>query len=404
MQKQEALWNKKFIFSWLANFFAFTTMYYLMSTIPLYTTQVLAGNKSDVGILFALYAFAGVVARPIAGYVLDASGRMKIAWASLLLLFAAVFAYHWVAGLLGLFILRFIHGIFWGFSTTSLATVATDVIPAKRRGEGIGYFGLSMSVAMLIGPGLGLGLLQKLDYSGMFLTAAAIAALACFCLLGIRYQEQVRKDMKKAQGFLEKRVMAYAAIVFFMSIGYSAVLSFIVLFSQEIQIENAGVFFLANAVGVIISRPYAGKVMDKRGPVGIMCFGFAAFLSTFLCLYFAQGMVLFLLAAFLLGIGFGILYSLCFVLAINAVEVQRRGMANGTILTAFDLGFAVGSMVLGEVSMVLGLRFMYLLCAGIALIPFAIFYGKEMRHRKMQEPGTGDKVSAAFSDGGCERK
>ncbi len=82
MQKQvaEKLWNGKFIFSCLANFFAFTTMYYLMSTIPLYTTQVLSGNRSDVGVLFALFAFAGVLVRPVAGHIVDSSGRMKVAW------------------------------------------------------------------------------------------------------------------------------------------------------------------------------------------------------------------------------------------------------------------------------------------------------------------------------------
>ena len=386
MQKQvpEKLWNGKFIFSCLANFFAFTTMYYLMATIPLYTTQVLSGNRSDVGVLFALFAIAGVLARPVAGYIVDASGRMKVAWGSLLLLFFAVFAYQWAAGLAALFVLRFVHGIFWGFSTTSLATVATDVIPAKRRGEGIGYFGLSMSIAMLLGPWLGLTLLQTFDYSGMFLSAAVIAALSCVCLFGIHYEEQTMKGVKKAQGFFEKKVLPYAGIVFFMAIGYSAILSFIVLFSQEINIENASAFFLVNAIGVILSRPYAGKVMDKKGPVGIMYVGFAAFMMTFICLYFAQGWRLFLLAAFLLGIGFGILYSLCFVMSINAVDITRRGMANGTILMAFDLGFAVGSMALGAVSMVTGLRIMYLGCAVVTLIPMGIFYMNDVRSRDVK--------------------
>ena len=86
----EKLWNRKFVCSWLANFFAFTTMYYLTSTLPLYTTDVLGGDEGSVGMLFAVYAFAGVLVRPLAGRVLDASGRMKAAWGSLLLLLAAI--------------------------------------------------------------------------------------------------------------------------------------------------------------------------------------------------------------------------------------------------------------------------------------------------------------------------
>ena len=56
-------------------------------------------------------------------------------------------------------------------------------------------------------------------------------------------------------------------------------------------------------------------------------------------------------------------------------------MANGTILMAFDLGFAVGSMALGAVSMVTGLRFMYLACAVVTLIPMGIFYINDGRCR-----------------------
>ena len=376
----EKLWNRKFVCSWLANFFAFTTMYYLTSTLPLYTTDVLGGDEGSVGMLFAVYAFAGVLVRPLAGRVLDASGRMKAAWGSLLLLLAAILAYNWAFGLAALLVLRFLHGICWGFATTSLATLAADVIPKRRRGEGIGYFGLSMSFAMLLGPWLGLRVLQDFDFSGMFLAAAGIAGLALVCLAGIRHREQGFAGHSRG-GWLEKRVLAYGGIVFFMAMGYGAVLSFIVLFAKELQLDNPAVFFLANAAGVIVSRPYAGRVLDRKGPVGIMCLGFASFAAAFLCLYAADGLGVFVLAALLLGIGFGILYSLCFALSINAVEKWRRGMANGTILMAFDLGFAVGSMLLGQAALYLGLRLMYLSCILPALLAFLLFYFHYMRRR-----------------------
>ena len=188
VQAQEKIWNSKFIFSWLANFFAFTTMYYLMSTIPLYTTEILEGNKSDVGMLFALYAVARVLARPLAGVC-------------------------WI-------------------------------------------------LAMLLGPWLGLTVLHSFDYDVMFLVVSVIAALSCACLLGIRYEGKAVKG-GQAGGFLERKILPYAIIVFFMAVGYSAILSFIVLFSQELGIENASIFFFVNAIAVIISRPCAGKMQTS---------------------------------------------------------------------------------------------------------------------------------------------
>ncbi|WP_425057933.1 Staphylopine export protein [Sporomusa carbonis] len=372
----EKLWNQNFIFTSLANFFAFTAMYYIMSTLPLFTTEVLGGSNRDVGILFGLFAFAGVIARPCAGYMLDMLGRKKIAWLSLFALLVAMFLYNWAVSLLFLLILRIIHGICWGFSTTSLATLATDAIPFKKRGEGIGYFGLSMSLAMLIGPSLGLAVLHSFDYSTMFCAGTCLAAVSLLCLIGVKHNEIAVSERYKEKEIIKKKVLSDAVILFFVAIVYSAVLSFIVLFAQEINVENSGLFFLANAVTVIISRPYAGRIMDQKGPVEIMCVGFCTLCATFICLFFANGYILFLAAALLLGVGFGIIFSLSFTLAINKVDISRRGMVNGTMLTAFDLGFALGSALLGLVSTYTGLRLMYLISGALVIIPFAIFYIK----------------------------
>ena len=187
VQAQEKIWNSKFIFSWLANFFAFTTMYYLMSTIPLYTTEILEGNKSDVGMLFALYAV-------------------------------------WSSG-------------------TSLGRASAGFLQCCW-------------------PWLGLTVLHSFDYDVMFLVVSVIAALSCACLLGIRYEGKAVKG-GQAGGFLERKILPYAIIVFFMAVGYSAILSFIVLFSQELGIENASIFFFVNAIAVIISRPCAGKMQTS---------------------------------------------------------------------------------------------------------------------------------------------
>ncbi|MBP2654593.1 MAG: major facilitator superfamily 1 [Firmicutes bacterium] len=373
-QQNEKLWNQKFIFSCLSTFFAFTSMYYIMSTLPLFTTEILAGSKRDVGFLFGIFALAGVIVRPIAGYLLDTIGRKKIAWISLIGLFLAMLLYNWVTGLLFLFILRFTHGVFWGVSTTSLATLATDAVPVKKRGEGIGYFGLSMSVAMLFGPSLGLTVLHAFNYSVMFYVGTGLAVLSLGCLLGLNGHEMLASMHQKPKGFIERKVLSYAGIVFFMALVYSAILSFIVLFAKEINVENSGIFFLANAVTVIISRPYAGRRLDQKGPVGIMCIGFGALFATYLCLFFANGYFLFILAALLLGGGFGIIYSLAFALAINQVDITRRGMVNGSLLMAFDLGFALGAAILGQVSTYIGLRLMYLISGFIVVIPFGIFY------------------------------
>lgn len=49
-------------------------------------------------------------------------------------------------------ILRIIHGVTWAVSTTAVGTAITDIIPDSRRGEGMGWYGMAMTIAMAIGP------------------------------------------------------------------------------------------------------------------------------------------------------------------------------------------------------------------------------------------------------------
>ena len=51
--------------------------------------------------------------------------------------------------------IRFLHGMSWGAVTTGGSTIASDIVPMERRGEGIGYFGMSFTIAMAIGPSVG---------------------------------------------------------------------------------------------------------------------------------------------------------------------------------------------------------------------------------------------------------
>lgn len=383
--ESETLWNRNFIFSCLSNLFAFVTMYYVMATLPLFITEVLAGDKGEVGYVFGIFALAGVLARPVAGLLLDRVGRKSIAWLSIFGLLLVLFSYNWATSLFLLVVLRFLHGICWGFSTTSLATLVTDAIPFKRRGEGIGYYGLSMAIAIFIGPTLGLEILKSFGYPVMFFVGAAFAVLALFCLFGLSKSRVELKAGEQGQGILEKKVLAYALIVFFLSMVYSGILSFIVLFAKELGLENSSVYFIANAISVIVSRPYAGRILDKKGSVGIMCIGFAALFAAFLSLFFAEGYVLFILSALFLGVGFGIIHSTSITLSINAVEPVRRGVVNGTILTAFDLGFGIGAALLGALSAHTGLKLMYLISGIVVIIPFAIFYAKDMVKRELRE-------------------
>ncbi|WP_312523965.1 MFS transporter [Anaerospora sp.] len=375
---QQQLWTKDFLLIFTANLMVFVSFYCLLPTLPLFVTDYLGSDVSAVGYIFGFFALAAVIARPLAGFAVDTLGRKRVLFITLFLLAISIAIYNFVTTLLLLFIIRMIHGLCWGFATTAAGTVATDLVPAERRGEGIGYYGLSNTFAMAAGPALGLLILNHAGFMVLFSSSSLLAAAALICVLAITFKEThaARKPVEmRIDTLFENRVLIYAVITFFIALLYSSIISFVILLGKEIGITNPGSYFLAYASTLILSRPYAGKALDASGPKTIMAIGFAALALSFVLLFCAADNLVFILSGLFLGIGFGIVQPTTLALAINRVEPFRRGAANGTIFTAFDLGVGLGSILLGILSEHAGLSYMYLTCAFLVIIPLFLFYG-----------------------------
>ena len=85
------------------------------------------------------------------------------------------FGYPLATSILFVLILRFVHGLTWGSMSSAGSTIAVDLVPQKRRGEGIGIFGLSMTIAMAIGPLIAILITGDGGYNRLFFSAAAFS-------------------------------------------------------------------------------------------------------------------------------------------------------------------------------------------------------------------------------------
>ncbi len=382
MQPKAPLWTKDFILICLANLLIFTSFYFLLPTLPVFVTNVLQGDESNVGYVMGILSLTAVLVRPVSGYLLDVASRKKILFLSLIAFSLAMGAYYFVTSLALLFLLRFVHGLAWGFTTTGAGTIASDIVPPARRGEGMGYYGLSNTLAMAVGPSLGLLILGGSNFSTLFIVSFAIAVAALLTIMVIPYkQESTSQDRGKLvfTSFFEPKVFSLSLVMFFTAVVYGGIVSFIILYGQEIQVANPGIYFLIYAITLLVIRPIAGKSFDKNGPGKVMGLGFFAIAGAFVLLFLAQGELLFGASAVAMGIGFGIVHPTAMAMAINRVEPFRRGAANGTIFSAFDLGIGLGSILLGILSKWVGLSYMYLFCALIILVPLVLFYLKDVR-------------------------
>src|SRR5690625_4952319 len=166
-EKDQKIFTKDFVIIWFANFFIFLGFQMTLPTIPIFVNE-LGGSDQLIGIIVGIFTFSALLFRPYAGHALETKGRGIVYLFGLSLFIISVGSFGFITGMSILILMRIIQGIGWGFSTTASGTIATDLIPPKRRGEGMGYFGLSGNLALAIGPALGLTLADIISFIHRF--------------------------------------------------------------------------------------------------------------------------------------------------------------------------------------------------------------------------------------------
>ncbi len=375
----ERLWTKNYIMLTITAFLLFSGFYLLMPTLPMFIKQ-LGGSESQVGFIIGVFTISAVIFRPIVGGLMDRYGRRVFIISGLLFFAITMYFYDWVTGIAFLVVLRILHGISWAVGTTSISTAVTDVIPPSRRGEGMGWYGLAMTLGMALGPILGLWIVKSLSFHYLFLLCTALAIMAFILAFGTKIPA-VQYTSKKPISFFEKTFLPIAIVTFFLSLTFGGITTFLPLFAANIQV-NAGTFFLVYAVTLTVIRPIAGKVSDKHGEGIIIVPALFILIVALLVLAMTKGIVGLVITAILYGIGFGSAQPALQIVTLRLASPEKRGVANATFFTAFDLGIGLGAILLGFVSQLMGYQMLFIVCAVsgfISLLIFILFVKKTLQ-------------------------
>ncbi|GMA63032.1 MFS transporter [Alicyclobacillus fastidiosus] len=366
----ERLWTKPFILTTLGTLFLYTGFYALYPTLPLFIKHI-GGNEAQVGLSMGVFMLSSVIFRPMVGGLMERFGRRPFIALGLILFILTMYLYNWIGGIVALMGLRVLHGMSWAVSTTANSTAVADMVPSSRRGEGMGWFGISMTLAMAIGPIFGLWVIQNQSYHALFLFGVGLSVVALLLMLGAKMPFQPQSDTRKIELF-EKSVLWVAASNFFLFIAYGSITTFVPLFTNSIKV-NSGAFFLVYAATLALSRPIAGKLSDRYGETLVIVPALAITMLALIVLSFSTGLFSLLASAVLYGIGFGSAQPSLQAVTIHLARPDRIGVANASLSTATDLGIGLGAIMLGWVSQYTSYKVLFLVSAVSVAFSLALF-------------------------------
>ncbi|MEG1580464.1 MAG: MFS transporter [Bacteroidaceae bacterium] len=368
-----------------ANFLLNFGFWLLIPILPFYLKDTFGCTESIIGLVLCCYTVSALLMRPFSGFLLDSFARKPLYILSYFL-FTTVFVGYVFAATLTIFIMmRVFHGLAFGTVSVGGNTVVVDIMPSKRRGEGLGYYGLANNVAMSTGPMVGLFLYEVVSFNVIFITAFISCIIGFICAWAVsapRKEKAVRSVLSLDRFILLKGVPASISLLL-LSIPYGATTNFVAMYSKSIGLDvPTGFFFTFMAIGIGVSRIFAGKLVDKGRITQTISQGFYLLIAAFFLLSCCEYMicwnktlciVVFFLVPFMQGLGFGTMFPAYNSLYINLAPHNRRATATSTYLTAWDVGMGIGILMGGLIAQLFSFGRIYLVGGFLCIVSMLYF-------------------------------
>ncbi|MFD1413274.1 MFS transporter [Oceanobacillus jeddahense] len=395
MSSNSKLWTKDFIIVSAINFLLTLVFYLLVVVMGVYAAEEFNASPSQSGLVVGIFIVGALVGRLFIGRYINKLGQKTTLFLGVIIFILATSLYFLNLGIGFLLFNRFIHGIGLGFGSTATGTIVAQIIPAARKGEGIGYYSMSATLSTALGPFVGLYMSQHTSMQGIFGLCLAIAVISFFTVFFVKIpviqETEAEKEVKgfHISQFVEPRAVPIAIITLILALCYSSVLSFLNFYAIELDLVSiASVFFLVYSIAVLLSRPFTGRLMDVKGANVVMYPAFALFTIGMIILGFANSGFTLLLAGVLIGLGFGNMQSCTQAIAVKLTPTHRMGLATSTFFIFLDGGLGFGPYLLGFITPITGYSTLYIVLGIVVLVTaglYTVLHGKKAKKALSQE-------------------
>ena len=357
--------------------------YMQAALLPLYILEQ-GYSPALAGLTTSVFMLMSILSRPASGNMVDTRGRYLVMLIGSLAYCLATGFYLFAIPISLLLAIRAVQGFGFAFNGTALMTMATDIIPEQKLSEGIGYLGLTQTIAQAFASAFALALSSAYGYEFSLKLVFAVTVLNLLTrfplkavdkrLLGAAFKnddktanhnEPIQKQSGPKFRIIDKDAWKPSLIMVFVVFAASGVGTFLLAFAVQRGINNPGMFFTASALSVAAARLTVGKIHNRFGSAVVLAPGFILVIISLLLIFSATNLLLLIIAGICYGLGIGVMVPEVNTLAILAAEKENRGLANSTVFMAMDLGMAVGAVSLGIFADYNGFASIFLLCAGV---------------------------------------
>src|SRR6186997_2042228 len=284
---------------------------------------------------------------------------------------------------------RVVQGVGAALMMPGTLSIITDAFPAHERGKAMGTWAGVSALALAIGAVLATlfavresrdtSVGREVDYAGVAVLTAGLTALVLALVEGnswgwgspevigllaaaavalplfVFVENRVKAPMVQFDLLSDRNFLAAVVVALVISFAMLGVFFFLALYMQDILHYSpleAGVRFLPSTLMIVGVAPVAGRLSDRYGPRWLIAGGLtivAASLFSFSRIAVDSSYLDLLPGFMLLGIGIAMTMSPMTSAAMNAVPVQKAGIASGVLSMFRMVGGSLGVAVTGAI-------------------------------------------------------
>ena len=381
LKQKQSIYTKDVILVMAASFFF---MFSVMFVTPLINGYAISLGASAVfaGVITGIMSVVSMFLRPVAGNLTDRFSKYSLSFIGGVLILIGVAGYCFSPSGNWLLIFRLINGTGFVLATVCMTTWLAFLVPRSHVGEAMGFYGLMNALAMALAPALAINLYKIIGYkSALWLAVlAALLMIVSIQFVGNHAKPKITNNKKRKIKIIQKDAIPVALLTNFFAIPYFITQADIGVYVERQHFSIAvGYFFVIYAIALLLIRIGLKKYFD------LIRFGFWFWLSLvamILFLIIATFMVnnwLMGLAAIMLSIGYGVIYSVNQSTALMLAPIEEQGLASSTFYLGLDIGMAAGPMIGGVTAQNLAPDYFYpvlLVIVPIILIIYFIYRKK----------------------------
>jgi MFS family permease len=345
----------------------------------------LGGDERDIGWIMGIGPIVGLVARLWMGPLIDRLGSrltQGLGYGLFAISALANLSVHDVSWVL--YVLRTLTVLGSALFFASNLTYVTQIAPAGRQTEGIGFVGAGGFLGIMLGPWLGDWILGDVHASAQqfhwLFAAAAISMLPPAIVLAFLDpppRSHEAKPLRIGQ-FLSSVRLHWPGVIMLVTLTFGVCMTVPFVFLSK-YLERIGLaigpFFFVYAGWGLVLRIGLRRAPEQWGRHRVLIAGMIAMGLGILSFQFVEPTSSWWLAlpAFLCGTGHSLMFHTMVGLAIEPFPLDLRGTGTVLALLSVDIGQVAGPPILGEVAYYLDYDALYM-AVGLAMLSTACIY------------------------------